>query len=455
MTAARQHFHVAGVAGVGMSALAQALLFAGHRVTGSDRYLDQGHDLDVLKTLAAAGVELVRQDGTAIVPGLAGLVVSTAIEQDNADVVAAKRAGVPIIHRADMLARLAAGRRVVAITGTSGKTTVTGLVGHLLAAAGADPVVVNGGVVLNWMAPNRVGNVRWGTSHLWVVEADESDKSLLHFTPEWAVITTISKDHFELDEVSRLFADFAGRVKEGLVCTPEVQSVLSAQGRFGLPRFHVAAPDARRAEQGWSFTHGGVVFDVPLLGRHNAENAFTAVRLCERLAIDLGRLRDGLRTFGGIHRRLEVVGRAGGVAVIDDYAHNPAKIAASWSAVAETASPVIAFWRPHGYGPLALMKDELASSFAAVCKPQDRLYILPVFYVGGTASKSVTSEIFADELRRRGVNAEAVEGFGPLADRVLALAEPGGAVLGMGARDPELPLFARKLAAALAERFKA
>ena len=421
------HYHVVGVAGVGMSAVAQVLLAEGYAVTGSDRYLDQGDNLDVLKALAAAGVRLVPQDGAAVTPATAGVVVSTAIEADNPDVVAANRHHVSVIHRADMLARLAKGRTCIAVTGTSGKTTVTGLIGVILEELGRDPTVVNGGVVLNWTAPERVGNVRVGRSGLWVVEADESDKSLLHFSPDWAVITNISKDHFELAEVTELFREFESRVKH---------PVVHGAGATFAPR---------REGGAWTFEYKDIEFRVPMIGRHNAENAWVAVQLCDQLGLELDEVREALLRFKGIHRRLERVGERGGVTVIDDYAHNPAKVAASWTAVAESAPRILGFWRPHGYGPLALMKNEMADAFAAACRKTDQVYVLPVYYVGGTASKSVSSEDFVRLLRDKGVDGKYVPDYDHLRRALREEARAGEVILGMGARDPDLPRFAREL----------
>ena len=154
------HIHVSGVAGVGMSALAELLLDQGWRVTGSDRSHDQGLALEVLQKLQRQGIELVPQDGAALTAQTQALAVSTAIEEDNPEVIAARRLGVEIVHRAEMLARAAAGKRVVAVTGTAGKTTITGLLGYLLEQSGQDPTVVNGGIVLDWAGPARLG--RWG-----------------------------------------------------------------------------------------------------------------------------------------------------------------------------------------------------------------------------------------------------------------------------------------------------
>ena len=437
----RGNFHIAGVAGVGMSALAELLLALGHEVSGSDRSSDQGHRLDVLEKLGRMGLKLLPQDGSAISPSTTALLVSTAIEDTNPEIAAAKKLGVEIVHRADMLERIARGRRVVAIAGTAGKTTTTALVGWLLEECGLDPTVVNGGVILNWAAPGRVGNCRVGNcrvgkSDLFVLEVDESDKSLLKFHPELSAITNVSKDHFELDVVVTLFKQFASQTSQTVLCGDGAAELLSLPTGDAIHGTH----ETHRV------VYRGVEFHVPLIGRHNAENALMAIRVCEALGCTLPTIRDALPGFRGVGRRLEIVGKtADGVLVVDDYAHNPAKIAASWRAVRETAARVFGFWRPHGFGPLALMKDELADALAGAMERGDRLFVLPVFYAGGMAKKTITSEEWVVQLRQHGIAAHFVADYDAL-EYALSAAQNGDAILGMGARDPELPKFARHLA---------
>jgi UDP-N-acetylmuramate--alanine ligase len=447
----QRHYHLVGVGGVGMSALAQVLLAQGHAVSGSDRYLDEGQELDVFRKLKLAGIEFSRQDGSGVTVDTAGVIVSTAIEDGNPDVVAARKNNIPIIHRADMIAFLACGFRFIAVTGTSGKTTVTGMIGWVLECLGKDPTVVNGGPVLNWKSPYRVGNVRIGRSPLWIVEADESDRSLLRFEPDWVVVTNISKDHFEVAEVHALFQTFARRVRVGVVCGPGVGEVL----RAGVEPFKpsvvlVEEPFEPHEQEGvYGFWYKGLWFRSPLIGRHNAENAFAAVVLCDQLGLDLGAVRNALNSFRGIERRLELAGEAHGVTVVDDYAHNPAKIRAALEAVRQTCRRMFAVWRPHGFGPLAAMRAELAEAFAEGCRPEDHVFILPVYYAGGSAKRSVTSENFVEDLREKGLNAEFAEDYDVLLARLAGECRSGDCVLCMGARDPELPVFARRVAEGL------
>jgi UDP-N-acetylmuramate--alanine ligase len=423
--------HLVGAAGVGMNPLAQALLAAGFEVTGSDRYLDQGRDLDVIPKLRRAGVRFFPQDGSGVTADVRAVVVSTAIEPGNPDLEAAARLGVPVKHRAEMLAELAEGREAVAITGTSGKTTVTGMVGRLLELLGADPTVVNGGIVADWEGPDAVGNVRRGGSPLWVFEADESDRSLLRYRPDWAIITNISADHFSLEETRALFRQFAAQVKKGIV---ERDDAAEPWRSF---RPEVGAGGSR-------FAYRGLEFRVPLLGRHNAENALQAVMLCERLGHPLDRIAAALPGFHGIRRRLETVGTARGVTVLDDYAHNPAKIRASWETVRPHGRRVIAAWRPHGFGPLAAMEADLRALFGEMIRGGAILHLLPVYYAGGTPKASVDSDRLARDL-----GADWAPDYETLAGRIAAEAREGDVVLVMGARDPDLPAAARRIVEAL------
>lgn len=433
---------MAGVAGVGMSALAELLLALGHEVSGSDRSFDQGHQLGVLDKLQRMGLRLAKQDGSAISTTTIAMLVSTAIEESNPEVIAAKNLGIEIVHRADMLERLAKGKRVVAIAGTAGKTTTTALVGWLLEQCDLDPTVVNGGVIMNWATADRVGNCRVGKSDLFVLEVDESDKSLLRFYPAISAVTNVSKDHHEMDVVVSLFRDFALQTSGAVLCGNGVAAMLGLEAAKAIE-----SPESVFSTH--CVVHRDVDFSVPLIGRHNAENALMAIRVCEALGCSLGRIREMLPGFRGVGRRLEIVGETkAGARVIDDYAHNPAKIAASWRAVAESAVRVFGVWRPHGYGPLALMKDELADSLAVAMKKGDQLFVLPVFYAGGTTKKTITSEEWVAQLQARGMAAKFVADYVNL-EKELSVAQRGDAILGMGARDPDLPKFARRLVANL------
>jgi len=436
--------HIVGIAGVGMSALAQAALWCGYTVSGSDRYLDQGTQVAVLEKLARCGIQLYPQDGSGISSQTTCVVVSTAIEADNPDLATAASYAVPVMHRSKLLAELVGAHTCVAIAGTSGKTTVTGMTGWILEAAGHDPFVVNGGHVQGWKDEEKIGNVRAGKSGLWLIEADESDRSFLNYTPHMATITNISRDHFSLDESTQLFAAFAVKVATKIICGAGVRErLISCDAGLAEKLIEPYCTYLSGTENG--FIWDGQTYRIPVLGRHNASNAFMAAILAAELGVTRAQIQKALLTFPGIERRLQVVGRFHEVTVIDDYAHNPAKIFASWNAVKAAYGQVTGVWRPHGFGPLQAMHDELINIFKDIMDPSDHLYVLPVYYAGGTAARAVTSEEFVKALVSAGVSAFYVPDYLQLKASLEDNAQPGSAILCMGARDPELPRFTRQL----------
>ena len=440
------HVHVAGVAGVGMSALAQALAWTHERVTGSDRYYDQGMKLPIFDALRAAGVEIVKQDGLAVNPRTEAVVYSTAIEADNPEFIAAKSAGVSLRHRADMLAELSKGHPVLAVAGTAGKTTTTGMLGWALEQLGADPTVVNGGALVSWASGSRVGNVRRGGADApWVLEVDESDRSLLNFHPEWSILTNVSQDHFSLEEVEALFRAYAAQVRTGLVCGAGVAQRL---GQQRAPVFE-ANEQPERTGDGFTVVWRGQSLAVAQPGAHNALNALLAAEQCAQLGYAPEAIAKALATFRGIQRRLERVDEGGAIRVVDDYGHNPAKLAAAWAAVSAPGNRVLGVWRPHGFGPLRTMMEPLADAFAASCREGDKLWVLPVYDAGGTADRSMRSDALVAKLQERKVAAALAADYDLLEADLEREARAGDTILVMGARDPQLPVFARKMAARL------
>jgi UDP-N-acetylmuramate--alanine ligase len=430
----KETVHIAGIGGVGMSALAQALLDCGFGVTGSDRLLDLGDETGTLACLKKQGVALYPQDGSGLSKATARLVVSTAIEADNPEVIRAKELGISVVHRAAELARLLQGRRLIAVTGTCGKSTVTGMLGWLLEGAGLDPFVVNGAAVTGWDAGGtRIGSVRKGTGEWAVIEADESDRSLMTFSPEHAIITNASADHFGLKETLDLFASFRRKVTGIIIDEHDEPTSLQ---------------DVR--QEGWNgvFTYEGVQYCVPMPGLHNIHNAWHALRMARALGVGARSLAESLARFGGIERRLQKLGTCGKAVVIDDYAHNPEKLAAAWTTLA-TAFPqgICAVWRPHGFAPLRKMIDDLALMFERVCRPCDELLLMPVYDAGGTADRSVSSADLASRLVGKHVKVIASNSWDAVESRMREAAHAGkGALVTFGARDPDLPRLAKRLA---------
>ncbi|NCD33152.1 MAG: hypothetical protein EOL87_06985 [Spartobacteria bacterium] len=429
----KQVVHVAGVAGVGMSSLAEAMIHQGYIVTGSDRFMDQGRSLGILQCLEKMGVVLFPQDGSGITDETDILAVSTAIEPANPDLLAAHHQGVAVLHRSKMLARLVHEHPLVAIAGTSGKTTVTALTGWLMAECGLDPFVINGGQIIGWDTPDSSGSVYPGRKGPWVIEADESDKSFLNYFPDWALINNISRDHFDWDETVALFRQFCTCVRTGLVLGPNVKKQLGVEK---IPD-HLEIVDLDNAS-----SNGTLSDSCPLPGEHNRQNALAALALCKIYGVSDESLRRALRSFRGVRRRLEVAAEKDGITVIDDYAHNPEKITASWRAAASLGNRVLAVWRPHGFTPLYAMRDELKAAFRAVMRSQDELFLLPVFYAGGSTQAKLTSDDFCAQLRQLGVSVTYVPDYTALRKQMHAIHRVDDVILCMGARDPDLPAFA-------------
>lgn len=432
LTKSNAPVHVVGIGGVGMNAVAQAYRAMGYVVTGSDRLLDQGQQTDVLDKLSQVGIGLFPQDGTGVQDDTHAVIVSSAIETDNPDLVVARERGIAVWHRAEALAKLVGDAHVIAVAGTSGKTTVTGMLGWLLTQLGLNPNVVNGGELLNWQRADRIGNVQITGSDWWVLEVDESDRSLLYFRPDWAVLTNISADHFSLAESVTLFESFAAQVSTGIIAGD-----------------HCADFDIMRAGGAAKLFHAGAGSDlalpVNLPGRHNHENAALALALCEAMGFSRAESLKHLWTFQGVARRLQLLGNANDLLVYDDYAHNPAKIQAAWTAVRGAGRRVLGVWRPHGYGPLKAMMTELVEMFASTLHPDDHIYLLPVYYAGGTADRSIDSDQLVAHLLARGLPASLVRDYAQLTDTLTQIKRSGDAILCMGARDPDLPKFARTL----------
>lgn len=410
--------HLVGIGGVGMSALAQALLDAGGTVTGADRALGgSGARPGVLAALARAGVRLFPDDGSGIGPDTARVIVSTAVEETNRDLRCARARGIPVVHRAAALAELLAPRRLVAVAGTCGKSTVTAILGHLLAESGFDPVVVNGAQIVGWDAGGtRVGSTRKGTGAYAVAEVDESDKSLVAFKPFAAVVTNASADHYSKAEMDAVFDAFVRGVPGPVIDGRRTPMVPSAAART-----------------------------IPLPGEHNAVNAECALRMAAALGADPARLAAAIRTFPGVERRLQRVGTCGGAVVYDDYAHNPEKLHAMLATL-QAAYPkgVAVVWRPHGYAPLRKMLEALAAMFRATLRPCDELLVLPVYDAGGTTDRSLNSDALVTRLNASPVR--FVEGLEDAETHLRTHAPAFGALVVAGARDPGLPVLARRLA---------
>ena len=455
-----------GIGGSGMLPLASILRASGAKVAGSDRSLDAGrtpHKFDYLRSL---GIQLFPQDGSGLQPGMT-LVTSAAVEDNVPDVVRAKELGLTHLTRPQFLAKLLnSAQRSVAVGGTSGKSTVTGMIGWILHACHRQPTVMNGAVMKNFVTPSApFASALVGDPELFVSEVDESDGSIALYRPEIAVLTNISLDHKEMDELRSLFAHFLNSARKAVLNLddPETRALAGTIPAEKCVGYGFDSPGAQFMGKNLQLEADGVAFalesegerhEVRLAvpGRHNASNALAAIAAARLLGVRIEDAVSAIGRFEGLRRRLERVGEAGGVTVIDDFAHNPDKIGATLATMRAQPGRLLIMFQPHGYGPLAKMGEPLAQSFADGMAPDDRLYLPDPVYHGGTVERTRGSDWLADEVRGRGKHADHIPERPKIGDALVAEARPGDRILIMGARDDTLIEFARELVERLGAR---
>ena len=445
-------FHYAGLGGSGMSALAQFQVMISGHASGSDRAFDRGERAELRVQLERLGIEIMPQDGSGVTEDCAALVLSTAVEAEVPDFAVARAKNIPIVHRSELLAHFVASHRTIAVSGTSGKSTVTAMIFEILKGAGRDPSVITGGDLRLLQAQGLVGNAFAGGSDLLVVEADESDGSLVRYAPAIGVILNLQRDHKEMAEVAKMFAVLRARSREALVVGEEENLEALAGGalRFGFgPRADIRGNVVELGSTGSSFAVDGVRFTLPVPGRHNVANALAAIAAARAVDVPLADMVAPLADSQGVGRRFQTLGMARGVTVIDDFAHNADKIGAALATAKLKASRLLAVYQPHGYGPTRFLRRDFVDTFTRELRPEDRLWMLEVFYAGGTAARDFSAADIVREIAENGARAEFAPSRPWLAARITREARPGDLVLVMGARDPTLTDFALAILAAL------
>ncbi len=360
--------HFAGVGGSGMSALAQFHALSGGKATGSDRAFDQNQRNRIRAGLEQTGVIIFPQDGSGLEAGCTGLVVSTAVEDKVPDVRFARELGIPILHRSELLARHVAQKRTIAVSGTSGKSTVTAMIFTILHACDQDPSLLTGAALPALVADGFLGNAWAGSGDLLVIEADESDGSLVRYHPWAGVILNLGRDHKEPAELLEMFTTFRRQTTGPFVIGEADNLATLVQGgshaRFGLgPACDFQAQQIDLEPDRSRFVIDGVNFELPVPGLFNVLNALAAIAVGAETGLSLSQMVSPLAAFGGVARRFQSVGHANNIEVIDDFAHNPDKIAAALTTAHQRRGRVLAFFQPHGFGPTRFLKDDLIATF--------------------------------------------------------------------------------------------
>jgi UDP-N-acetylmuramate--alanine ligase len=456
-----------GIGGSGMLPLAQIARGLGHPVAGSDRSRDQGRTPEKFAWMEANGFTLFPQDGSGVTSPDQVLVASAAIEDTVPEVARARELGCERLSRAELLSQLFnAADFSVAVGGTSGKSTVTGMIAWILAEAGHDPTVMNGAVMKNFVSPaNPFASARIGSAGVFVAEVDESDGSIALYRPTVGVLLNVSLDHKSIEELRVLFGDFVGKAGTAVINLDSAEAAYLSPRAARSVTFGLRAKGADIAVEPDSIEMralgiSAVVVDerrreafpleLPMPGLHNLSNALAAIAAASAAGIGVGYAVYALRSFAGLARRFDVIGTSpAGITVIDDFGHNPEKCAATLRTLKATPGRVIAFFQPHGYGPLRQMGEELAQTFARELGPDDVTIMCDPVYFGGSVDRSVGTERIVDLINQAGGKAEHIPSREDCADRIAALARAGDRIAVMGARDDTLTEFARSILARL------
>ena len=438
--------HLVGIGGAGMSGIAKILAMRGARVAGSD-----SRESPTVLALRRIGAEIhIGHAAEHLSPTASCVVVSSAIRANNPELVAARAAGIPVIHRADALAALMAGKRAVAIAGTHGKTTTTSMLAVSLATLGLDPSYAIGGDL------NEPGsNANHGTGDVFIAEADESDRSFHKYAPEVGVVLNVELDHHanyaSLEEVYDSFVTFVHRIVPGgtLVVSAdspgarELASRVADRPDLTIVRFGTApdadvkildiTPHGLASEVTVALPDGELTFTVSVPGRHYAGNAVAALVAGTALGVPASDLGPALTKYTGAHRRLEPKGSAGGVQVIDSYAHHPTEIAADLAAVRANAGDgrVLVVFQPH----LFSRTQQLGTAMGEALAGADAVVVLDIYPAREDPLPGVTSDIVVRAAERRGVDVRAEHSMPAVPDLVAKLAGRGDLVLTMGAGD--------------------
>jgi UDP-N-acetylmuramate--alanine ligase len=440
-----------------MGPLACLMRARGHAVQGSDRAFDQGKKQDIAAHLRRLGIELAPQDGKAVTATINRLVYSAAVEADTAELRAARALGLECLPRPQLLAEVVnTAAPGVAIAGTSGKSTIVGMLGWLLREGGVGATVLGGA---DFVGEGTGGCFVAGPADgPAVAEACESDGTLVGYHPTIGVIHNVSRDHDELSALRPQFTAFArncGHLLVGADC-PEA----AALGRrfkaatYGVTqdadaRLRVTSVGPRRGRGVLRHAGRDLTLDIPQPGLHNLENATAAALVALEIGLDADTVAGLLARFPGVARRFELIGTtARDIHVVDDYAHNGEKIRAAITTAQAGSARVVAVFQPHGFGPARFLRNELRTMIPTLLRPQDRFCYAEIFYAGGTVAKDISSRMLADDLPAS-LNCGYARDHEAARQWVVSEAWPGDTVLIMGARDPDLPRLARAVLSSL------
>lgn len=439
--------HFVGILGIGMSAIAQ-FLSKDVTITGSDRGLGNVSVKNIEMGLNKLGCQLFKQDGSGVTNECDGIVVSTAIEESNPDYQRAIECNIPILHRSEVLAAIVNNHRTIAVTGTSGKSSVSAMIFHALQENRIDASYIGGANLHFLKEEGMIGNSYKGSSDILVIEADESDGSVVRYFPEVSVLLNISRDHKEEEVVEAMLNTVARQSKKSVINGDDTRVSKLPGTTFGFNEIFDFYPNRYSiTKDGVSGTICNEKFTFPFPGKHSVANILATVATLSLFDIAVKDVLNALQNYRGIERRFDTYWITDRSLVIDDYAHNPEKITAAVRAAQEFSPHLTAIFQPHGFGPLKFMKEEIIETFSTIFRKEDRAYILPVYYAGGTVDRSVNSLTIAENVE----NLQYIERE-EIIEKLKKEVREDEVIILLGARDPSLPLLAKEISEQLKEQ---
>jgi UDP-N-acetylmuramate--alanine ligase len=436
-----------GIGGSGVSAIASFMADKGNLVTGSDRVFDKVPDHPVSGILKAKGITIAPQDGSGIDTSFGCAVFSTAVEHDQPEFEKARELGIPVKMRPEYLCEIVSSYQAVAVAGTSGKSTTSGMLSYVMAKLGMKPNFIGGGRVKQFRNQRNLGNSLSGESDILVFEACESDGTIISYSPSYSIIANLNLDHNPIVKTAEMFEILGRNTKKEVIVNGDDKNL--ARCYFDKPvKFSIDNDSQYRAESvtyhpfSTDFQVHTVPFHLRLPGRFNLYNALACIAMLAEMDVRLEDTAACISEFEGIDRRFDIHLHTERYLVVDDYAHNPHKIAALMETVKKIRERICFIFQPHGFGPTRLLKKEYVEIFAENLRPDDHVMMLPIFYAGGTSVKDISSEDLCREIRSAGKDAEVLAVRSLLFRRL----NEWDTYIVFGARDESLSDYAQEIA---------
>lgn len=398
-----------------MSAIACFVADKGHQVIGSDRSFDANPEHLIKKILLSKGISILPQDGSGIDKTLDLVVFSTAVEKDTIEYQNSVKLKLQISTRPEYLSEIVLNYNTIAVAGTSGKSTSSGMLAFLMKKLGLNPNFIGGGRVIDFKTDNNPGNSLSGNSDYLVIEACESDGTIINYKPLHSIILNLAFDHHSIEKSFNLFKALVENTKDMVILNADDPNLKGLTNRKKVITFSINKPSDYRAENitynkfNSEFFLKGTRFNLSLPGKYNIYNALSSIAFLNTIGFSLKDISSVIGGFRGVERRFQIHLYDEKRLVIDDYAHNPHKISSLMNTVKKIRKNICYIFQPHGFGPTKMMKDEYIEVFTKNLRASDQLILLPIFYAGGNVSKEISSLDIADGIRKKSKNVKVIE----------------------------------------------